>query len=93
LLLLWVSHASRPLRVTKLAALVRTCDEVGKTINSSDIKLMVRSSCGPLLDILENETVQVIHHSFTEFLLDCSRGSAQKRYLEVIDGFQLLHLI
>lgn len=39
---------------------------------------MVRTSCGPLLEILDDETIQVIHHSFTEFLLDNGRSSARE---------------
>ncbi|KAH8802590.1 ankyrin repeat-containing domain protein [Xylogone sp. PMI_703] len=39
---------------------------------------MVRTSCGPLLEILDDETVQVIHHSLTEFILDTSRSSAKE---------------
>lgn len=37
---------------------------------------MARTSCGPLLEVVDNETVQVIHHSFTEFLVDSERTSA-----------------
>ena len=75
-LLSWVSHACRPLRVTELAALVNSCEDRAGLSSSQDAKVMIRSSCGPLLEILNNETVQVIHHSFTEFLLDSSRSTA-----------------
>ncbi|KAH9210814.1 putative ankyrin repeat domain protein [Leptodontidium sp. 2 PMI_412] len=78
LLLSCVAHASRPLRVTELAALINSHgDRVGLNA-SQEAKLMVRTSCGPLLEILNDETVQVIHHSFTEFLLDNSRSSAKE---------------
>jgi ankyrin repeat protein len=40
-------------------------------------KDLVRASCGRLLELLEDETVSVIHHSFTEFLHDKSRTSTQ----------------
>ncbi|KAE8420071.1 ankyrin repeat-containing domain protein [Aspergillus pseudocaelatus] len=75
-LLSWVTHACRPLRVTELAALVNSCSDSGGLSSSQDAKVMIRRSCGPLLEILNNETVQVIHHSFTEFLLDSSRSTA-----------------
>ena len=77
LLLSWVTHACRPLRVTELAALINSHGNRGGLHDSQDAKLMVRSSSGPLLEILDDETVQVIHHSFTEFLLDRSRSSAK----------------
>jgi hypothetical protein len=31
-------------------------------------------ACGPLLEIMEDEVVQILHHSFTEFLLDTTRN-------------------
>jgi hypothetical protein len=77
LLLSWVTHASRPLRVIELAALVNSRNDRGGLDNSQDAKHMVRTACGPLLEILDDETVQVIHHSFTEFLLDSSRGTTE----------------
>jgi len=40
---------------------------------SKDTKALVRTACGPLLEILEDETVSIIHHSFTEFLIDQGR--------------------
>ncbi|THV44895.1 hypothetical protein BGAL_0560g00040 [Botrytis galanthina] len=40
----------------------------------SSAKTIVKSACGPLLEIMNDETVQVIHHSFTEFLLDSNRA-------------------
>ena len=78
LLLSWITHASRPLRVTELAALINSHNDRGGLYNSQDAKLMVRTSCGPLLEILEDETVQVIHHSFTEFLLDTGRCTSKE---------------
>ncbi|KAJ5619208.1 hypothetical protein N7510_003192 [Penicillium lagena] len=75
-LLSCITHASRPLRATELAALINSRDDRSGLNASKDAKLMARTSCGPLLEILDNETVQVIHHSFTEFLLDRERKSA-----------------
>ncbi|KAF5868696.1 putative ankyrin repeat protein [Botrytis fragariae] len=37
-------------------------------------KTIVKLACGPLLEIANDETVQIIHHSFTEFLLDSERA-------------------
>lgn len=78
LLLSWVTHASRPLRVTELTALVNFHGDRGGPNDLKNAKLMVRTSCGPLLEILEDETVQVIHHSFTKFLLYSGSRSAKE---------------
>ncbi|TVY92560.1 Ankyrin [Lachnellula willkommii] len=72
-MLSWVTHASRPLRVTEIAALVNSQHDRGGLKDSQDAKLMIRTSCGPLVEVLDDETVQVVHHSFTEFLLDRNR--------------------
>lgn len=48
-------------------------------------------ACAPLLEILEDETVQVIHHSFTEFLLDVTRVDAtdfRSRQFPVLNTLQ-----
>lgn len=68
-ILKWVTHSSRPLRLLELASMI-------DSLNGSpakDTKALVREACGPLLEILEDETISVIHHSFTEFLTDLSR--------------------
>jgi hypothetical protein len=75
-LLSWVTHAYRPLRVMELAALIDSRSDRSGLDSSQDAKLIVRTSCGPLPESLDNETVQVIHHSFTEFRLDSSRNTA-----------------
>ncbi|KAJ8120565.1 hypothetical protein ONZ43_g2754 [Nemania bipapillata] len=67
-----VVHASRPLRLIELGSLV------ARIIGSGDLKegkALVRASCGRLLEILDDETVSIIHHSFTEFLHDETRAS------------------
>ncbi|KAI0869925.1 ankyrin repeat-containing domain protein [Hypoxylon argillaceum] len=67
-----VTHASRPLRLIELGSLV------ARMIGSGDLregKALVRASCGRLLEILDDETVSIIHHSFTEFLHDKTRAS------------------
>jgi hypothetical protein len=70
-ILRWVTHSSRPLRLLELAAMLDSQDKSGNT--GMDTKAIVRAACGPLLEILEDETVSVIHHSFTEFLTDAGR--------------------
>lgn len=66
-----VTHSFRPLRLRELAALLQEyiLDTNGTSASLSDAKLLVKQACGPLLDILDDETVQVLHHSMTEFLL------------------------
>ncbi|KAM3065472.1 hypothetical protein ACMFMF_010959 [Clarireedia jacksonii] len=36
-------------------------------------KSLIRNACGPLLEILPDETISIIHHSFTEYLTDTGR--------------------
>ncbi|KAE8454120.1 hypothetical protein EG329_005044 [Mollisiaceae sp. DMI_Dod_QoI] len=72
-ILRWVTHSSRPLRLLELAAMLDSLSQTGKA--GKDTKSVVRAACGPLLEILEDETVSVIHHSFTEFLTDLGRSS------------------
>ncbi|KAI9150228.1 Ankyrin-1 [Paramyrothecium foliicola] len=70
-ILMCVTHSTRPLRLIELGSLVarmRGHDDLGEG------KFLVRASCGRLLEILEDETVSVIHHSFTEFLRDKERS-------------------
>jgi ankyrin repeat protein len=75
-ILRWVTHSTRPLRLLELAAMLDSQNGRGK-----DTKAVVRTACGPLLEILEDETVSVIHHSFTEFLIDQDRSARA-----VVDG-------
>lgn len=67
------THSSRPVRLNELAALLSSKFPIIKEF--SHAKTLARSACAPLLEILEDETVQIIHHSFTEFLLDVNRIS------------------
>jgi ankyrin repeat protein len=71
LLLELATHSSRALRLNEMAS------ALAATFPASmlpDIpKVVARSACAPLLEILEDETVSVIHHSFTEFLLNSER--------------------
>ncbi|MCJ1255632.1 hypothetical protein MMC24_003449 [Lignoscripta atroalba] len=70
-ILQWVTHSERPLRLLELASII-DFQQTAKG-KSQDTKSIVRAGCGPLLEILEDETVCVIHHSFTEFLIDAGR--------------------
>jgi hypothetical protein len=77
LLLSWVTHSCRALRLTELAALINSHTSRCGLNDSQGAKLMDCTSYGPLLEVLEDETVQLINHFFTEFLLDIGRGSAK----------------
>ncbi|KAI9871021.1 MAG: hypothetical protein M1830_003524, partial [Pleopsidium flavum] len=70
----WVTHCSRPLRLIELAIITNFMPGFSGFKDLQDAKRAVRTACGPLLEILEDESVQVIHHSFTEFLLDVERS-------------------
>ena len=63
------------MRLLELASIIDF--EQRKLGLSKDTKSTVRNGCGPLLEILEDETVSVIHHSFTEFLFDQERWISQ----------------
>ena len=73
LILQWITHATRPLRLLEAAELVLLVSTEYGSIQET--KNTVRSACGPLLTVLPDETLQVIHHSFTEFLIDTARTS------------------
>lgn len=84
-ILQWVTHAIRPLRLLELADLIKTT-----TIDKSQLTLkankdLVRAACGPLLEILPDETISVVHHSLTEFLLGTTRSQSPA-------GFPILQL-
>jgi ankyrin repeat protein len=70
LILQWVTHSLRPLRLLELAAIINATPNRGGLQQDQDAKIAVRSACGPLLEICEDEVVQIIHHSFTEYLLN-----------------------
>jgi ankyrin repeat protein len=65
------THSSRALRLNEMASVLAATFPASML---PDIpKIVARSACAPLLEILEDETVSVIHHSFTEFLLNAER--------------------
>ncbi|KAF4447823.1 hypothetical protein F53441_8689 [Fusarium austroafricanum] len=74
LILQLVTHATRPLRLLEIA----DCIKVTRPHFGGDtgiIKTLIRTSCGPLLEVLPDETVRVVHHSFTEYLFEVTRLS------------------
>lgn len=75
LILQSITHATRPLRLLEVAEMIKaTHDPIGNR-SLKDIKNLVRAACGPLLQILHDETVSVVHHSFTEFLKGFTRSA------------------
>lgn len=75
LILSWVTHASRPLRLLEIAEMIRFEHDSDGPKDLKSIKELVRTACGPLLEILPDETVCVIHHSLTEFLNGSTRST------------------
>lgn len=74
-----IIYASRPLRLNELASLIQLCKP--DAAPAGQFKRFVASSCGPLIEILEDETLQVLHHSLTEFL----RGETRDQMAESED--------
>ncbi|TQN65279.1 Serine/threonine-protein phosphatase 6 regulatory ankyrin repeat subunit A [Colletotrichum shisoi] len=77
LILQWATHATRPLRLLEMADMVSVAYPGNATRDLSAAKDVVRAACGPLLDIMPDETVCVIHHSFTEYLKGTTTRSAR----------------
>ncbi|KAJ5162768.1 uncharacterized protein N7500_004598 [Penicillium coprophilum] len=74
LVLQFVTHATRPLRLLEIAEMANTV-QASASRSLKETKNLVRAACGPLLEILPDETVSVVHHSFTEFLKGSTRSS------------------
>ncbi|KAL6695813.1 ankyrin repeat-containing domain protein [Trichoderma pleuroticola] len=89
--LMCVTHASRPLRLIELGSLLSNM----LNISLGQGKDLVRRSCGRLLELLEDESVSVIHHSFTEFLHDATRkkDAAAFPVLDVIASHEMLAVL
>jgi hypothetical protein len=79
LILQSVTHATRPLRLLELAEMIRASPPDGFTREIKATKSLIRAACGPLLEILPDETVSVIHHSFTEYLKGATRSDESLR--------------
>ncbi|CAH0045009.1 unnamed protein product [Clonostachys solani] len=78
LILSCVTHATYPLRLLEVAEMVNVTQNISlKEDLRGDlkaIKKLVRDACGPLIEVLPDETLCVIHHSLTEFLTGSTRG-------------------
>ncbi|KAJ5914532.1 hypothetical protein N7504_003415 [Penicillium tannophilum] len=74
LILQFVTHATRPLRLLDIAEIMTTIRTSDQPRSLKETKELVRAACGPLVEILPDETVSVIHHSFTEFLKGFTRS-------------------
>lgn len=77
-----VTHSRRPFRLIELGSLVAHLLKV----DLREGKDLVRASCGRLLELLPDESVSIIHHSFTEFLCDESRKDVQGTFPVLDDG-------
>ncbi|KAF1963678.1 ankyrin [Byssothecium circinans] len=84
-ILQWVTHAARPLRLLEVAEILNVAYRPEDERDLKATKDLVRAAAGPLLEILPDETVSVIHHSFTEYLKCTTR-------LEDDGGYTILRL-
>ncbi|KAJ5633076.1 hypothetical protein N7490_009415 [Penicillium lividum] len=78
LILQFVTHATRPLRLLEIAEMLKIHSKRNQTLKET--KDLVRTACGPLLEVLPDETVSVIHHSFTEFLKGYTRSRSTNNF-------------
>lgn len=92
LILQVVTHATRPLRLLELTDLVMVVNPDENARNVKDTKNLIRAACGPLLEILADETVSVIHHSFTEYLKGTTRTQDSSGYPVLSIGSTHTHL-
>ena len=81
LILQLVTHASHPLRLLDIAEVIRSTS-IATLTNLQDAKNVIRSACGPLLTMLPDGTMQPIHHSFTEYLVNGGRHA-----IEAVEGY------
>ncbi|KAH8895430.1 ankyrin [Thozetella sp. PMI_491] len=80
LIMQWVTHATRPLRLLEIAEMINTTQFQEAERDLGATKELVRSACGPLLEILPDETICVVHHSLTEFLTGSTRQASEEGY-------------
>ncbi|KAJ5263971.1 hypothetical protein N7478_011576 [Penicillium angulare] len=90
LILEWVIHSSRPMRLLELAVMVDSLPNRGGLDPSIAAKMGIRTTCGPLLEDCDDGVVQIIHHSLTEFALNRdvahTQMSHQKRDFAALDS-------
>ncbi|KAI0425667.1 ankyrin repeat-containing domain protein [Xylaria sp. FL1042] len=80
LILQCATHASRPLRLLEVAEMIELTSLSPTERDLKATKDMVRAACGPLLEVLPDETVCVVHHSFTEYLTGANRKDTHADY-------------
>lgn len=85
-ILKWVTHATRPLRLLELADLLAHTTPLNTDTDIKSYKQLVRDACGPLLDVLPDETISVVHHTLTEFLLGGTRSDGDATGYPVLDS-------
>ncbi|KAI1172127.1 ankyrin [Nemania sp. FL0916] len=85
LIMQWVTHASRPLRLLEVAEMINVTQYEADKRDLKATKELVRSACGPLLEILPDETLCVVHHSLTEFLNGSTREATTDADFPVLD--------
>ena len=90
LILEWITHSSRPMRLLELAVMVDSLPDRGGLDRGIDAKMGIRTTCGPLLEVCEDGVIQILHHSLTEFALDRdvshTRVANHKRQFAVLDS-------
>jgi ankyrin repeat protein len=77
LVLGFVTHSQRPLRLIELTSAINTMPGRGGLTEAQDTKKSIRSCCGPLLEVCDDEVLQIIHHSFTEYLIGSEASHVQ----------------
>lgn len=92
LILQTVTHTTRPLRLLEMAEMIRHATPDGRVRDLRATKQLIRAACGPLLEILADETVSVIHHSFTEYLKGSTRSAEASGYPILQPGSAHEHL-
>ena len=83
-----VTHATRPLRLLEIVDIVRLVQGQGDFEVNKDL---IRSLCGPLIEILPDETVRIVHHSLTEYLKDTSSTPEDTERIFPVFAFAATH--
>ncbi|KAI0860271.1 ankyrin repeat-containing domain protein [Xylaria cubensis] len=86
LVLQWATNSTRPLRLLELADMLGGTRFSGNERNLKAMKNLIRAACGPLLEILADETVSVVHHSLTEYLRGTNRSQESIGYPIIEQG-------
>ncbi|KAJ5675173.1 uncharacterized protein N7477_005107 [Penicillium maclennaniae] len=90
LVLEWVTHSARPLRLLELASMIESLPDRGGLDLECNVKNAIRNTCGPLLEVCEDGVIQIIHHSLTEFILnrdvEHTRMANENREIAVVDS-------